>query len=464
MPTDILTPDARRENAAALAVALGIDLSKAATALKINVVVSANSTDAIACLIREEVIALLSRTVQNASAQANEKKIAAELVIGATSPQTCAASVYVNVHVDGATISTERHETRTLHPIPPILVTLIACYAAGALLNRALSGAMPFEPPDPFAFRFDELGIPLSALSQPIELGRAYLAGAGAIGNGFLWAARHLDIRGQLDLVDDDAVSSGNLNRQIWFQPGDIGTPKVETLATRAQPYFQKLELRPRLCRLQDIPEKSAGPWLGRLIVAVDSRRARREIQNEFPGEVFDASTTDIREIVVHHHHASTSNACLSCIYEPDDQELSREQHVADHLGVSINDVRSERITKEVAIGIVARFPRLQATALVGMAYDSLFKRLCGEGQLRTLAGRTVIAPFGFVSVLAGTLLAIELVRRVTGTGALDFNYWRVSPWYPPIGRRRTMRPRQHDCAFCGNPLFQEINARLWPS
>ena len=32
-------------------------------------------------------------------------------------------------------------------------------------------------------------------MSQPVLLGRAYLAGAGAIGNGLLWAARHLDIR-----------------------------------------------------------------------------------------------------------------------------------------------------------------------------------------------------------------------------------------------------------------------------
>ena len=30
----------------------------------------------------------------------------------------------------------------------------------------------------------------------------------------------------------------------------------------------------------------------------MDSRRARRELQNELPAEVFDASTTDIREVV----------------------------------------------------------------------------------------------------------------------------------------------------------------------
>jgi hypothetical protein len=198
------------------------------------------------------------------------------------------------------------------------------------------------------------------------------------------------------------------------------------------------------------------------MTLGATSRRARRQLQNEFPGEVFDASTTDIREIVIHHHRAPAKNACLRCIYEPDAQELSREQHIADHLGVSVDDVRSERITEKVASAIVTRFAGLQAIGLVGTAYDSLFKRLCGEGQLRTLAGRAVVAPFGFVSVLAGTLLALEVVRRLTGKGAQDFNYWRISPWYPPIGRRRILRPRQSGCSFCGSSILQKIDQELW--
>jgi hypothetical protein len=289
------------------------------------------------------------------------------------------------------------------------------------------------------------------------------MAGAGAIGNGFLWAARHLDIRGQLDIVDDDRVSSGNLNRQIWFNADDIDLPKVDCLARRAQPLFRHLVLVPRQYRVQDLPEKSDRAWLRRLVVAVDSRRARRQLQNEFPREVFDASTTDIREVVVHHHAQPATRACLSCIYEPDDEELSREQHIAEHLGVSVGDVRSERISASVAQAIATRFPRLIPADLVGTAYDTLFKRLCAEGQLRTAAGRTIVAPFAFVSVLAGTLLALDVVRWLgQGNSARDFNYWRVSAWHAPLDRRRILRPRQPGCAFCGNPLLVKVNEAMW--
>jgi hypothetical protein len=193
---------------------------------------------------------------------------------------------------------------------------------------------------------------------------------------------------------------------------------------------------------------------LRRLLVAVDSRRATRELQNEFLREVFDASTTDIREIVLSYNKQLTEYACLSCIYEPDAEEVLREKHIAENLGVSVDDVRSERIDLATAQIIAARFPGLIVGDLVGKAYDTLFKKLCAESKLLTPAGRAIVAPFAFVSVLAGTLLALEIVRRLgSGESATDFKYWRVSPRHPLLGRRRVLRSQQPNCAFCQNPL-----------
>jgi hypothetical protein len=196
--------------------------------------------------------------------------------------------------------------------------------------------------------------------------------------------------------------------------------------------------------------------------VGVDSRRARRKLQNECPGEVFDASTTDIREIVLHHNLQPTEGACLSCIYEPDEEELSREQHIADHLGVPVDAVRSERISAASAAIIVGRFPELRADALEGMAYDTLFKRLCAQSALPAQEARRVVAPFAFVSVLAGTMLALEIVRRLGCGPAIHDNYWRLSPWHAPLARRRVWRPKQPACVFCSDAILQKVNARLW--
>ena len=462
MPSDPLTPEAARENATTLAAALGIRAEEAAQALDLCILITADPADEVAGHIAGEVASLLSRTVRRVSMTDTTEVVAAELVIGSHTPRTGAARVYVQVGADRAVISRTVQAAARCEQVPKILPGLIACYASAAGLYHALGGVLPFGMPQTLTVEFSQLGIDLTALAQPIDLARTYLAGAGAIGNGFLWAAHHLDLRGQLEIVDDDRVDSGNLNRQVWFDVDDIGKPKADRLAARAQPFFPHLALVSRPARLQALAEKTDGPWLERLIVAVDSRRARRALQNEFPGEVFDASTTDIREIVLHHNRQPTDAACLSCIYEPDQEELSREQHIAEHLGVSLDEVRSERISAACAQGIAKRFPGLTAAHLEGTAYDSLFKRLCAEGALRTLAGKRVIAPFAFVSVLAGTLLALELVRRPTGCAAQRDNYWRISPWHAPLARRRVYRPRQPGCAFCGSSLLRRVNESIW--
>jgi len=465
MVDNYLTAEARRENALTLAAALGISVDSASEALDVDILVSADATDKAAVDIAEHVVALLRRTVRHAGLTGDHDKAHAELVIGSARPRTNGQRVYLYVDEIAASITGHPRAPLPCALIPPLYRLLTACYAAAALVYRATGGALPLTLNDPLVASFDEVGIKLDALSEPIELGRAYLAGAGAIGNGFLWAARYLDLRGELKIVDDDRVASGNINRQIWFQAADIGKPKADRLAERAQPYFASLKLTPRRCRLQDLPEKSEAAWLPRLIVGVDSRRARRELQNEFPGEVFDASTTDIREVVIHHHQQPTAHACLACIYEPDETEFTREHHIAEHLGVSVEEVRSERITPESAVVIAARFHGLSVTEITGVAYDSMFKTLCSTGRLGVLSDKRILAPFAFVSVLAGTLLAVELARHPTHLQRPDEpNYWRISPWHPPLSRRRILRARQPNCTFCGDRIKSIVNRKLWGS
>jgi hypothetical protein len=463
MPSNTLTDEARQENANTLASILGIGVESAAEALDLQIVITAETASPCAASVAEDLHTLLSRTVKHVSFDTIVTP-AVEILIGATTPRTIAPPVHVSIDQEHAVINSIPTVHGPCHPVPRILALLIACYAAGAALHRALKGSLPFTPPDPFVFRFNELGLDLNTLADPIDVERMYLAGAGAIGNGFLWAARHLNFRGHLQLVDDDIVSAGNLNRQIWFSVEDVDHFKVDRLKLKAQPYFPHLCIGAHRSRLQALPDRNEGPWLHRLIVAVDSRRARRALQNEFPGEVFDASTTDIREVVIHHHRQLTENACLSCIYEPDQEEYSREQHIADHLGLPVNEVRSERISPETAAIIATQFTTLDSIKITGMAYDSLFKRLCAEGSLGAINDKRIVAPFAFVSVLAGTLLALEIVRRIGRGHTHDFNYWRLSPWYPPLARRRVLRPRQPNCEFCGRPVFSRLNSSLWSS
>lgn len=198
-------------------------------------------------------------------------------------------------------------------------------------------------------------------------------------------------------------------------------------------------------------------------LTGVDSRGARRQIQEELPLEIYDASTTGIDEVVFHYNSAVTDRACLGCIYPQTPEEASFERHVARKLNVSVTEVRSGYITAAAAQRILGRYPQLRTDDLVGLAYDSLFKRLCSTQELIGPEQRQVLAPFACVSQLAGTVLAIEMYLRRSGLRPPDsFNYWRLRPWSTPNYDLRSDRPRLSTCSVCSDPTYHAVASELW--
>jgi hypothetical protein len=202
-----------------------------------------------------------------------------------------------------------------------------------------------------------------------------------------------------------------------------------------------------------------------RVVVGADSRPVRRSIQKELPLEVLDASTTDVSEIIVHSHRQPTIGACLACIYSHIPDELARSRDIANGLGIDLADVTPGGLIDERIAGkIVASHPQLTPSPLVGIAFDSLYKQLCGELALLSPTGAQVLAPFAFVSNLAGALLALELARfdaghEITATS----NYLCLSPWTPPHSRIRSWRGREPDCEFCSDRQALRALRVVWP-
>ena len=109
---------------------------------------------------------------------------------------------------------------------------------------------------------------------------------------------------------------------------------------------------------------------------------------------------------------------------------------------------------------IVKAHPGLDSAAIVGLAFDSLFRQLCSERALTTPEGRQVLAPFAFVSAWAGVLMVVEMLRSFHGVA--ETNYWSIDPWNLPIARSRTLRPRHPDCQFCSKREYDPIVMELW--
>jgi hypothetical protein len=453
--------NAHAENAKTLSDILGINESEASALLDASVAITFDHRDERASQFARHTQLMLSRTIRsvNVDGTGSNGCVAVELVIGDAVPRFSSPRIYAwgkreTVVISAAPLSTDGFD---IHPVGLLLGT---CYAVGAVLKKALK--LPYPSADTLEINLAELfGDDLAELYEPAIFDEAHLAGAGAIGNGFLYGLSQFQVQGRLHVCDDDAVSEGNLQRCLFFTPTDVDLPKADRLCLAAREHLPGVQMIPFKGRLQELPSRE-GAWLKRLIVGVDSPRARRKLQTEIPGAVFDASTTGVREVVFHFHRQPTAHACLSCVYHESPEEYAHEKHIAEAIGVSLDEVRRERISDAAAEIICKRYPQLNPASIAGTAYDTLFKQLCGSEQLKTSEGRQVLAPFAFVSVLGGVYLAIEFIRRLHGSSVDLFNEWRISPWTNPVIRRRRKLDRNPNCEFCGDPFLAGVAEKIW--
>lgn len=453
--------DARAENALTLQRLLGIDDEGSTRILDASVAIIA-ADDTASLTLAGLIQGLLSRTVSQV-VMGEDESSDAEILIGVAEPVGDGRRVHVTIGRDEIVVGSSMARSGGGAPAP-IFLLLAACYACGAVIRALCGSPFKFGGSDPIVLiPADIWGDDLSTLWTPRETGKTYLAGAGAIGNAFLFALSKLDARGEIHVVDDDHVSGGNLNRTVLFDEHDVSYPKAKVLAARASAILPGFKVVPRVARLQELPDRSDPRWLEQLVVAVDSRRARRELQSELPHHYFDASTTGIEEVVTSFGTALNGTACMACTYHEDLAEAAHESHIASMLGVNLDDVRASQISPEAALAISKRHPSVSATSVTGLAFDTLFKQMCGTGSLGVDQERQILAPLAFVSVLAGAYLALEFFRRAGSADvAKPFGFWRASPWTSHVISLRATHPPRPGCECCSRKELREIMRGLW--
>ena len=318
---------------------------------------------------------------------------------------------------------------------------LAACLAAGQVFTDARLGPERRWPRDDlFLSAWTLAAGPNRDDSGPAAVAArvvATLAGVGAVGSTWvhaLWACPGL--RGEVTLADPDehGIETTNLNRYPLFGHASLGHRKASEAARLAR--SASIEWHPIDDGIETVPSEPEKM----LVSAVDTDGARRVVQRRYPARLLGASTQDLRAELLRAGPPGVG-ACLQCD--------AREEH-----GESDDQLRA-RLTKE------GPSPELAAAAGVSLEELEGWQKHggCGQVEARVLgavrAGAQEPERFavGFVSVLAGTLLAAQTVKEVIGGApALTDEVNRaVFQFFRPWARSNGVRPhaRRPTCPAC---------------
>lgn len=254
-------------------------------------------------------------------------------------------------------------------------------------------------------------------------------------------------------LIDNDpeGIDHTNLNRYAIF--GRVHAegrhPKASTAAKLLE--GSGVDAHPVNDSWQAWRAEDAGRPLGLVISAVDRNRARHAIQDALPRLILVASTNEMRA-QVNLYDVLGGGPCLRCRNRP--EEEVPDQAIIDRLrGLGPEEREAE-----------ARRVGLDPTNLEAFLKDP--RRNCGlvsGSTLQKFSGGSdeVEWTVGFVSVLAGVLLAAEYLKLglETDRTALDVsrNTFRFQFWRPDkaSANKVVSTPPESGC-FCGKRAFRK--------
>ena len=301
------------------------------------------------------------------------------------------------------------------------------------------------------------------------------LCGLGAVGQAVTWALARSDARGHLELVDDETIQLDNMQRYILTAVLDEGTSKTGLAAKFLDGRFhvQEHELK-----WSEFVACRGYAW-ERVVCAVDSASARREVQASLPRRVFNAWTQP-GDLGVS-RHLFGHGACLACLYMPRAPKLNEDAIIANALGIpeapSLMRVRellfrNDGTPDDLLSLIAARRPEVDRAALMsfsGRPLRELYREgFCGGAVLPIgLAGTPqadVHVPVAHQSALAGVLAAAALTADALGfrpsrTDSLRVDLLRPLPrgiCFQPIGAETGCLCQDHD--------YQKRYLAKWPN
>jgi hypothetical protein len=299
---------------------------------------------------------------------------------------------------------------------------------------------------------FAELGTPEGPITPP-AVPAHYVAGAGAVAEGYLTALATSDVSAEIALLDDDILDETNLNRHILAAWSDLGTEKAPLAhdrltgsRTRIFPITSRwgdyVAIPPteRPARPQRLKAEEANSRYGLVISAVDRDNSRISIAASRPDVVLGGSTNGLA-VEIGRYQAGSKWQCLACASRPGPEQTIEE--AAKDLA-AMTESELEAVAEEQCLDLIAITSYLQHPRCGTL----------GEREVQRFAA--FAQPdwsVSFVSVASGALLAARMLSHVgrDDTEVTDAEGDTLRLWLGNATLGRTAHRRRTDCSICGH-------------
>ena len=326
----------------------------------------------------------------------------------------------------------------------PFGAAAAACIGAANVFRIVFASQLTDPRPDQ-ALRLSLLDLQpgaMDAMNPPladVDIGIVHLVGAGAIGNGFVWAlTRATTVRGELHVVDGEEVDETNPQRYVLTEAVDVGMPKVALServmhnGIRVVAHQHRWGCYLAMLAADGAPHRvNAQQWsFDRVAVALDTARDRIAVQAALPRIAFNA-WTQAGDLGVS-RHIFDDGPCVACLYIGGGRTKDEDQLVAEAIRLP-ERVRDVRRLLHLG-GPVGREWIQQMAEALGVDPDEIMS--FAERPLRAFYSEAICAglvmrlqgkdasqsatevPMAFQSALAGVLLAAYVVADAASVAA----------------------------------------------
>ena len=298
-------------------------------------------------------------------------------------------------------------------------------------------------------------------LPDQMDIRDTILVGAGAVGMAFIAVLKHLNISGNLTIIDHDTIDISNLDRYIGVYSGNINSKKTAVAKTTLS-HLHSLNVIEINSKYQQYIE-SFGRVIDLAICTVDNDETRQELQCDLPRILLNGVTGQSTFSVSRHDFMN--NGCLGCLYPIEKNKFVNEEKYSHALGIAVGDFTKryennipltqtdiERLIKYI------NNQKINIEMKVGMTLRDFLAdhEICG--RLNIPGDSQIHGTIGFVSAIPGILLAAELIKERYFIDYVLNNLFHSDTLAGPSNHSLQLRKKNNECSsYCFDPIMLDV-------